>query len=132
MATLRSNTLVKIIIPVVALGALAIGIRACSDKRVQQEAAVTTLPTLTPEQLRELGVEGDTAQDTLNTLVGKLGEIQRQQGDILEDNKSLKKRIRPYRQVRLRSINALMKRSVMRRKRPKGPWRRKKVADGEI
>ncbi|EEI0723975.1 TIGR03752 family integrating conjugative element protein, partial [Salmonella enterica] len=53
MATLRSNTLVKIIIPVVALGAVAIGIRACSDKRVQQEAAVTTLPTLTPEQLRE-------------------------------------------------------------------------------
>ncbi|EGF8842014.1 hypothetical protein N0Q04_002818 [Salmonella enterica] len=41
MATLRSNTLVKIIIPVVALGAVAIGIRACSDKRVQQEAAVT-------------------------------------------------------------------------------------------
>ncbi|EAP6143391.1 TIGR03752 family integrating conjugative element protein [Salmonella enterica] len=90
MATLRSNTLVKIIIPVVALGAVAIGIRACSDKRVQQEAAVTTLPTLTPEQLRELGVEGDTAQDTLNTLVGKLGEIQRQQGDILEENKQLK------------------------------------------
>ncbi|ENA0198891.1 TIGR03752 family integrating conjugative element protein [Salmonella enterica] len=90
MATLRSNTLVKIIIPVVALSAVAIGIRACSDKRVQQEAAVTTLPTLTPEQLRELGVEGDTAQDTLNTLVGKLGEIQRQQGDILEENKQLK------------------------------------------
>lgn len=84
MATLRSNTLVKIIIPVVALGAVAIGIRACSDKRVEQEAAVTTLPTLTPEQLRELGVEGDTAQDTLNTLVGKLGEIQRQQGEALE------------------------------------------------
>ncbi len=81
MATLRSNTLVKIIIPVVALGAVAIGIRACSDKRVQQEAAVTTLPTLTPEQLRELGVEGDTAQGTLGIrLVGKLGEIQRQLG----------------------------------------------------
>lgn len=90
MATLRSNTLVKIILPVVALGAVAVGIRACSDKRVQQEAAVTTLPTLTPEQLRELGVEGDTAQDTLNTLVGKLGEIQRQQNDILEENKQLK------------------------------------------
>ncbi len=90
MATLRSNTLVKIIIPVLALGAVAIGIRACSDKRVPQEATVTVLPTLTPEQLRELGVEGDTAQDTLNTLVGKLGEIQRQQGDILEENKQLK------------------------------------------
>ncbi|ECQ2761859.1 TIGR03752 family integrating conjugative element protein [Salmonella enterica] len=90
MATLRSNTLVKIILPVVALGAVAVGIRACSDKRVQQEAAVTTLPTLTPEQLRELGVEGDTAQDTLNTLVGKLGEIQRQQNDIQEENKQLK------------------------------------------
>ncbi|EAO2752644.1 TIGR03752 family integrating conjugative element protein [Salmonella enterica] len=91
MATLRSNTLVKIIIPVAMLGAIAIGIRACSDKKVQQETTTTTaLPTLTPEQLRELGVEGDTAQDTLNTLVGKLGEIQRQQGDILDENKQLK------------------------------------------
>ncbi|EBS4058394.1 TIGR03752 family integrating conjugative element protein [Salmonella enterica subsp. enterica serovar Newport] len=90
MAMLRSNTLVKVIIPVLTLGAVAIGIRACSDKSVRQETTTTALPTLTPEQLRELGVEGDTAQDTLNTLVGKLGEIQRQQGDILAENKQLK------------------------------------------
>ncbi|EBQ8208527.1 TIGR03752 family integrating conjugative element protein [Salmonella enterica subsp. houtenae] len=90
MAMLRSNTLVKVIIPVLTLGAVATGIRACSDKSVRQETTTTALPTLTPEQLRELGVEGDTAQDTLNTLVGKLGEIQRQQGDILEENKQLK------------------------------------------
>lgn len=90
MAMLRSNTLVKVIIPVLTLGAGAIGIRACSDKNVQQETTTTALPTLTPEQLRELGVEGDTAQDTLNTLVGKLGEIQRQQGDILQENKKFK------------------------------------------
>ncbi|HGP2366878.1 TPA: TIGR03752 family integrating conjugative element protein [Salmonella enterica] len=90
MAMLRSNTLVKVIIPILTLGAVAIGIRACSDKNVRQETTTTALPTLTPEQLRELGVEGDTAQDTLNTLVGKLGEIQRQQGDILEENKQLK------------------------------------------
>ncbi|EJH0558846.1 hypothetical protein NCH89_003582 [Salmonella enterica] len=31
MATLRSNTLVKIIIPVVALGAVAIGIPVCQS-----------------------------------------------------------------------------------------------------
>lgn len=90
MAMLRSNTLVKVIIPVLTLGAVAIGLRACGDKNVQQDTTVTALPTLTPEQLRELGIEGDTAQDTLNTLVGKLGEIQRQQGDILQENKQLK------------------------------------------
>ncbi|EJM3643783.1 TIGR03752 family integrating conjugative element protein [Salmonella enterica] len=90
MATLRSNTLVKVIIPVLTLGAVAVGIRACSEKNVRQETTATALPSLTPEQLRELGVEGDTAQDTLNTLVARLGEIQRQQSDILEENNQLK------------------------------------------
>ncbi|ECA1950179.1 TIGR03752 family integrating conjugative element protein [Salmonella enterica subsp. enterica serovar Virchow] len=90
MATLRSNTLVKVIVPVVAIAAVGIGLRTSSEKNTQQAAPATVLPSLTPEQLRELGVEGDTAQDTLNTLVGKLGDIQRQQGDILKENKVLK------------------------------------------
>ncbi|ECE0739811.1 TIGR03752 family integrating conjugative element protein [Salmonella enterica] len=91
MATLKSNALVKVLVPAVLLGATGIGMRACTsgtpDKATTQQVP---LPQLTPEQLRELGIEGDTPQDTLNTLVGKLGEVQRQQGDIMKENRELK------------------------------------------
>ncbi|EMI7380102.1 TIGR03752 family integrating conjugative element protein [Salmonella enterica] len=90
MATLKSNALVKVLVPAVLLGAAGIGMRACTsgspDKVTTQQVP---LPQLTPEQLRELGIEGDTPQDTLNTLVGKLGEVQRQQGDIMKENREL-------------------------------------------
>jgi integrating conjugative element protein (TIGR03752 family) len=91
MATLKSNAIVKMLVPAVILGAAAVGMRACTsgtpEKTVTQQVP---LPQLTPEQLRELGIEGDTPQDTLNTLVGKLGEVQRQQGDIIKENRELK------------------------------------------
>ncbi|EHI5301954.1 TIGR03752 family integrating conjugative element protein [Salmonella enterica] len=91
MATLKSNALVKVLVPAVLLGAAGIGMRACTSGTPEKAATQQVpLPQLTPEQLRELGIEGDTPQDTLNTLVGKLGEVQRQQGDIMKENRELK------------------------------------------
>ncbi|ECD3736405.1 TIGR03752 family integrating conjugative element protein [Salmonella enterica subsp. enterica serovar Stanley] len=91
MATLKSNALVKVLVPAVLLGAAGIGMRACTSGTPEKAATrQVPLPQLTPEQLRELGIEGDTPQDTLNTLVGKLGEVQRQQGDIMKENRELK------------------------------------------
>ncbi len=91
MATLKSNALVKVLIPAVVLGAAAVGMRACTSGTPEKAATQQVpLPQLTPEQLRELGIEGDTPQDTLNTLVGKLGEVQRQQGDIMKESRELK------------------------------------------
>ncbi|ECD6340857.1 TIGR03752 family integrating conjugative element protein [Salmonella enterica subsp. enterica serovar Newport] len=91
MATLKSNALVKVLVPAVLLGAAGIGMRACTSGTPEKVATQQVpLPQLTPEQLRELGIEGDTPQDTLNTLVGKLGEVQRQQGDIMKENRELK------------------------------------------
>ncbi|HAU7790816.1 TPA: TIGR03752 family integrating conjugative element protein [Salmonella enterica subsp. enterica serovar Wangata] len=91
MATLKSNAIVKMLVPAVILGAAAVGMRACTSGTPEKTATQQVpLPQLTPEQLRELGIEGDTPQDTLNTLVGKLGEVQRQQGDIIKENRELK------------------------------------------
>ncbi|HGB5896242.1 TPA: TIGR03752 family integrating conjugative element protein [Salmonella enterica] len=91
MATLKSNALVKVLVPAVLLGAAGVGMRACTSGPPEKTATQQIpLPQLTPEQLRELGIEGDTPQDTLNTLVGKLGEVQRQQGDIMKENRELK------------------------------------------
>ncbi|EBW6362354.1 TIGR03752 family integrating conjugative element protein [Salmonella enterica subsp. enterica serovar Oranienburg] len=91
MATLKSSAIVKVLVPAVLLGAAGVGMRACTSGTPEQTATQQVpLPQLTPEQLRELGIEGDTPQDTLNTLVGKLGEVQRQQGDIMKENRELK------------------------------------------
>ncbi|EBW6363908.1 TIGR03752 family integrating conjugative element protein [Salmonella enterica subsp. enterica serovar Oranienburg] len=91
MATLKSNALVKVLVPAVLLGAVGVGMRACTSGAPELTATQQVpLPQLTPEQLRELGIEGDTPQDTLNTLVGKLGEVQRQQGEIMKENLALK------------------------------------------
>lgn len=85
----KSNTLVKILVPATLLITVVIGVRACSHSVNKQTAEKTTLPVLTPEQLRELGVEGDTPQDTLNTLVAKLGDIQHQQSALEKQNREL-------------------------------------------
>ncbi|MGG6113521.1 hypothetical protein ACQSFK_11075 [Salmonella enterica] len=66
MATLKSNALVKVLVPAVLLGAAGIGMRACTSGTPEKAATQQVpLPQLTPEQLRELGIEGDTPQDTL-------------------------------------------------------------------
>ncbi|MCV5690736.1 TIGR03752 family integrating conjugative element protein, partial [Escherichia coli] len=44
---------------------------------------------LTQEELKALGVEGDTPQDTLRTLVGRMRTIQNKQVELDRDNKAL-------------------------------------------
>lgn len=98
-----SNLIVKIAVPVVVTAAIVIGIKSCSDSRKQEEGASgntnIALKDLTPEDLKALGVEGDTAQDTLRTLVGsyrkvqgRLDELERDNKTLSDDNRELKKK----------------------------------------
>ncbi|EGF3847372.1 DUF3438 family protein [Salmonella enterica] len=65
MATLKSNALVKVLVPAVLLGAAGVGMRACTSGTPEQTATQQVpLPPLTPEQLLKLGIAGDTPQDT--------------------------------------------------------------------
>ncbi|ECQ8983251.1 hypothetical protein F0D31_26550 [Salmonella enterica subsp. enterica] len=58
MATLKSNALVKVLVPAVLLGAAGVGMRACTSGSLDKMAPLTL------EQLRELGIGGGTPQDT--------------------------------------------------------------------
>ncbi|EEH0272133.1 DUF3438 family protein [Salmonella enterica] len=65
MATLKFNALVKVLIPAVLPGAAGIGLYVCMSGSLDKMAVPWAAPPpLTPEQLREPGIAGDTPQDT--------------------------------------------------------------------
>ncbi|EMQ2087921.1 TIGR03752 family integrating conjugative element protein [Salmonella enterica subsp. enterica] len=87
---IKSNTLLKVIVPVVLLSAVMIGLKSCgSAKQTQDSADNTAVADLTQEELRILGIEGDTPQDTLRTLVGRIKTIQTNQETLEKQNAAL-------------------------------------------
>ncbi|MBU9819897.1 TIGR03752 family integrating conjugative element protein [Rahnella sp. BCC 1045] len=89
---IHSNNLVKILVPLVILGAVLIAVKSCSngndDKKAQTKIGMV-VPDLTPEDMKAMGIEGDTPQDTLRTLVGSLKTVTKRQNQLDADNKSL-------------------------------------------
>ncbi|MGV1695780.1 TIGR03752 family integrating conjugative element protein, partial [Klebsiella pneumoniae] len=87
---IKSNTLLKVIVPVVLLSAVMIGVKSCGgSKQTQDSADNTTVADLTQEELSILGIEGDTPQDTLRTLVGRIKTIQTNQENLEKQNAAL-------------------------------------------
>ncbi|OAT58948.1 putative exported protein [Obesumbacterium proteus ATCC 12841] len=88
---IKSNGLVKLMVPLAILGAVFIGVKSCSSggEKKAQTTAGTVVPDLTPEDMKAMGIEGDTPQDTLRTLVGSLKTVTKRQNQLDADNKSL-------------------------------------------
>lgn len=87
---IKSNTLLKFIVPVVLLLAAMIGVKSCGGtKQAPDSADNTAVADLTQEELRILGIEGDTPQDTLRTLVGRIKTIQTSQESLEKQNAAL-------------------------------------------
>ncbi|WP_409160585.1 TIGR03752 family integrating conjugative element protein [Pectobacterium sp. B2J-2] len=91
---MQSNMLVKLAVPLTLLVTVFIGLKACSSNKVEppSDSATkknATLNELTPEDLRALGIEGDTPQDTLRTLIGRLQTVTKRQEQLDADNKAL-------------------------------------------
>ncbi|MDE9452487.1 TIGR03752 family integrating conjugative element protein [Xenorhabdus bovienii] len=95
----KSNSLVKILVPVVLMVGGFIGIKSCSstDSTAPNTPQNNVLSTLSPEELQALGVGGDTPEDTLRTLVGTLNKVRSEQqrlgqqnADILKENDQLR------------------------------------------
>ncbi|WP_145588410.1 TIGR03752 family integrating conjugative element protein [Yersinia aldovae] len=82
---IKSNTLLKILVPVALFSSVGIGMKSCNSvSRTTADATKSsTINDLTTEELQILGIEGDTQQDTLRTLVGRIKMIQNKQ-DLLE------------------------------------------------
>ncbi|MBD2816403.1 TIGR03752 family integrating conjugative element protein, partial [Xenorhabdus sp. Flor] len=96
---IKSNSLVKILVPAVLIAGGFIGIKSCSSTETVPAAASqnNVLATLSPEELQALGVGGDTPEDTLRTLIGALNKVRTEQqrlgqqnADILKENAQLK------------------------------------------
>ncbi|WP_208950385.1 TIGR03752 family integrating conjugative element protein [Rahnella sp. ChDrAdgB13] len=89
---IKSNGLVKLMVPLAILGTVFIGVKSCSsggnEKKAQTKVG-TVVPDLTPEDMKAMGIEGDTPQDTLRTLVGSLKTVTKRQNQLDADNKSL-------------------------------------------
>jgi integrating conjugative element protein (TIGR03752 family) len=92
----KSSLLVKVIVPAMLAGGVVVGLRSCGAHRASpadaQRAALThTLADLSPDELKSLGVEGDTPEDTLHTLIGSLNTVRTEQKQLSQENEALRK-----------------------------------------
>lgn len=91
---IKSNTLVKFVVPVVVVGGVFIGLKSCGDPASSSDPSAQqtqVLGTLSQEELKALGVEGDTPEDTLRTLIGRLNQVRERQQTLDEQNSKLLK-----------------------------------------
>lgn len=99
---IKSNALVKFIVPAVVIAGLAVGLKSCKTESAPPAVAKNTggsLHNLTPDELKALGVEGDTPEDTLRTLIGRLNDVRdrqktldKQNAELVKENERLRKR----------------------------------------
>jgi integrating conjugative element protein (TIGR03752 family) len=86
---MKGNPLLKIlVIPIIVL-AVFLGIKAFSNKTAA-EGGGAGAPTLTAEQAKAMGVDGDTPSDTLRTMVAEGRQLKDQVNQVLLDNKAAK------------------------------------------
>lgn len=88
-----SNLIVKVAVPVVLAGAIVVGVKSCSGggnhPAMTGNATSSALKDLSPEDLKAAGIEGDTPQDTLRTVVGNFRKVQDRLDSLADDNKKL-------------------------------------------
>ena len=98
---IKSNALVKFIVPAVVIAGLAVGLKSCKNEPAEQPQAKQSgsLKNLSPDELKALGVEGDTPEDTLRTLIGRLNDVRdrqktldKQNADLVKENERLRRR----------------------------------------
>lgn len=97
---LKSNHLLKILVPALLLGAGFIGLKACqsnSDKK--QETTGNAVADLSDDEMKALGIDGDTPRDTVATLVGQMKqyrteveEMRANSAALVKENQRLRER----------------------------------------
>ncbi|MEY0162074.1 TIGR03752 family integrating conjugative element protein [Providencia rettgeri] len=88
----KSNTLVKILVPAMLVTAVLIGLKSCGTELKpdrQQDALSQSINELDPNELKALGIEGDTPADTLRTLIGTMKNVRDKQSELIEQNQKL-------------------------------------------
>lgn len=85
---MRSNGLLKWLMIPVALLVLFFGIRLFSGGGSSAPSQAETGSQLTPEEMKALGIAGDTPRDTVATLVAQVKQLRTELQIALSDNKS--------------------------------------------
>lgn len=85
---MRSNGLLKWLMIPVALIVLFFGIRLFSSNGGKAPASVDASAQLTPEEMKALGIEGDTPRDTVATLVAQVKQLRTELQTATSDNKT--------------------------------------------
>ncbi|WP_404317441.1 TIGR03752 family integrating conjugative element protein [Klebsiella oxytoca] len=87
---LKMNPVVACLAVLFIAGVTMVSLRGRSpEKATTSDTPAAEVAALNPETLRELGIEGDTAQDTLNTLVSKIINVDKR---LSEQEKTLTQR----------------------------------------
>ncbi|WCW98305.1 TIGR03752 family integrating conjugative element protein [Pseudomonas aeruginosa] len=85
---MRSNGLLKWLMIPVAILVLFVGIRLFSGGGSTAPPAADNGAQLTPEEMKALGIEGDTPRDTVATLVAQVKQLRTELQTALSDNRS--------------------------------------------
>ena len=85
---MRSNGLLKWLMIPVAILVLFVGIRLFSGGGSTAPPAEDNGAQLTPDEMKALGIEGDTPRDTVATLVAQVKQLRTELQTALSDNKS--------------------------------------------
>ena len=85
---MRSNGLLKWLLIPVALLVLFVAIRLFSGGGTAASPAADGGGRLTPEEMKALGIEGDTPRDTVATLVAQVKQLRTELQTALSDNRS--------------------------------------------
>ncbi|MPQ69547.1 MULTISPECIES: TIGR03752 family integrating conjugative element protein [unclassified Pseudomonas] len=88
---MTSNGLLKwLLLPLILLVVFGV-IKACSPKDVPAAKQVSTGQPLTPEDMKQLGIDGDTPHDTVATLVAQTKAMRAELKALLTENKDQQK-----------------------------------------
>ena len=82
---MRSNGLLKWLMIPVAILVLFVGIRLFSGGSTSAPPASDAGAQLTPEEMKALGIEGDTPRDTVATLVAQVKQLRTELQTALSD-----------------------------------------------
>ena len=83
---LKTNRLLKILGPLLVLGAVFTGLKACHTGSAGKSASEgDAVKDLTPDEMKALGIDGDTPRDTVATLVGQM-KLYRKEMEVVRGN----------------------------------------------
>ena len=83
----RQSLLLKILLPVIVFLTVWLLLRP-AGKSTKETTPSRSVAALTPQELRDLGIDGDTPADTVAKLVGQMKQYRRELQSIQNDNES--------------------------------------------